>query len=43
MMASNAPVVRDLVTHRFELEGIREAFETAADKTQGTIKVAVIQ
>jgi 2-desacetyl-2-hydroxyethyl bacteriochlorophyllide A dehydrogenase len=43
MMASNAPVVRDLVTHRFELEEIREAFETAADKTQGTIKVAVIQ
>jgi threonine dehydrogenase-like Zn-dependent dehydrogenase len=41
MMASNAPVVRDLVTHRFELEGIREAFETAADKTRGAIKVAV--
>ena len=43
MMASNAPVVRDLVTHRFELEEIREAFETAADKTQGAIKVAVTQ
>jgi 2-desacetyl-2-hydroxyethyl bacteriochlorophyllide A dehydrogenase len=43
MMASNAPVIRDLVTHRFELEGIREAFETAADKTRGAIKVVVTQ
>jgi len=41
MMASNAPLVRDLVTHRFELERIREAFETAADKKRGAIKVAV--
>jgi threonine dehydrogenase-like Zn-dependent dehydrogenase len=43
MMASNAPLVRDLVTHRFELGEIREAFETAADKSRGTIKVAVTQ
>jgi threonine dehydrogenase-like Zn-dependent dehydrogenase len=43
MMASNAPVVRDLVTHRFELERIREAFETAADKKRGAIKVVVTQ
>jgi L-iditol 2-dehydrogenase len=43
MMASNASVVRDLVTHRFELEKIREAFETAADKSRGAIKVAVTQ
>ena len=41
MMASTAPVVRDLVTHRFELEGIQEAFETASDKKRGAIKVAV--
>jgi L-iditol 2-dehydrogenase len=41
MMASNAPVLRDLVTHRFELERIREAFETAADKKRGAIKVAL--
>jgi L-iditol 2-dehydrogenase len=41
MMASNAAAVRDLVTHRFELERIREAFETAADKKRGAIKVAV--
>jgi threonine dehydrogenase-like Zn-dependent dehydrogenase len=43
MMEANAPVVRDLVTHRFELGEIREAFETAADKARGTIKVAVTQ
>jgi threonine dehydrogenase-like Zn-dependent dehydrogenase len=43
MMASNAPVLRDLVTHRFELERIREAFETAADKKRGAIKVVVTQ
>lgn len=43
MLASNAPIARDLVTHRFELERIREAFETASDKKRGAIKVAVIQ
>jgi len=41
MLASNASFVRKLVTHRFELEGIREAFETAADKKRGAIKVAM--
>jgi len=41
MMASTAPVLRNLVTHRFTLEGIREAFETASDKKRGAIKVAV--
>lgn len=43
MLASNAPVARDLVTHRFELDAIREAFETASDKKRGAIKVAVTQ
>jgi (R,R)-butanediol dehydrogenase/meso-butanediol dehydrogenase/diacetyl reductase len=43
MMASNATSARDLVTHRFELERIRDAFETAADKKRGAIKVAVTQ
>ena len=41
LLASNASIARDLVTHRFALEGIREAFETASDKKRGTIKVAV--
>jgi len=43
MMASNATSLRGLVTHRFELERIRDAFETAADKKRGAIKVAVTQ
>jgi L-iditol 2-dehydrogenase len=43
MLASNAPVARDLVTHRFELARIRQAFDTASDKKQGAIKVAVTQ
>ena len=38
MLASNAPVASDLVTHRFELEGIREAFETAAIKSVAKIE-----
>jgi 2-desacetyl-2-hydroxyethyl bacteriochlorophyllide A dehydrogenase len=41
LLASNAPVARDLVTHRFDLERIAEAFETAADKKRGAIKVTV--
>jgi threonine dehydrogenase-like Zn-dependent dehydrogenase len=41
MMASHASVVRDLVTHRFDLDAIREAFETASDKKCGAIKVTV--
>ena len=41
VITARSPVVRDLVTHRFELERIREAFETAADKKRGAIKVAV--
>ncbi len=43
MLASNSHVARDLVTHRFDIERIRAAFETAADKNRGTIKVAVTQ
>jgi 2-desacetyl-2-hydroxyethyl bacteriochlorophyllide A dehydrogenase len=43
MLASDAPLARDLVTHRFELEAILEAFETASDKRRHSIKVAVTQ
>jgi L-iditol 2-dehydrogenase len=43
LLASSAPLSSELVTHRFELEQIREAFETASDKSRGTIKVAVTQ
>lgn len=31
-----------LITHRFPLERIGEAFETAADKTRGSIKVTIV-
>jgi 2-desacetyl-2-hydroxyethyl bacteriochlorophyllide A dehydrogenase len=43
MLASNASMAHDLVTHRFEIEAIHKAFETASDKKRGTIKVAVMQ
>ncbi len=32
-----------LVTHRFPLEAIAEAFETSADKNSGAVKVQVVQ
>jgi threonine dehydrogenase-like Zn-dependent dehydrogenase len=34
---------KKLVTHRFPLTEIAEAFETAADKQSGSIKVHVCQ
>jgi threonine dehydrogenase-like Zn-dependent dehydrogenase len=43
MLASNLPVARDMVTHRFEIGEVRQAFETASDKMRGSIKVAVTQ
>lgn len=42
MLAANAAVVHDLVTHRFALDRIGEAFETASDKKSGAIKVTVV-
>jgi len=40
--ARRASSLRGLVTHRFPLERTAEAFETAADKKTGSIKVSVI-
>ena len=40
--ARQAPALRGLVTHRFPLERTGEAFETAADKKTGSIKVSVL-
>lgn len=40
--ARRAPALRGLVTHRFPLERTGEAFETAADKSTGSIKVSVL-
>jgi threonine dehydrogenase-like Zn-dependent dehydrogenase len=33
--------LRSIVTHRFALEDVNEAFRTAADKQQRSIKVAI--
>ncbi len=41
ILAAHREVVRDLITHRFALGAIANAFETAADKTRGAIKVTV--
>jgi len=43
MLNDHRSAACDLVTHRFELEQIRNAFETAADKKNRSIKVVVAQ
>ena len=41
LLADQFDTFRALVTHRFPLEEINRAFETAADKSTGSIKVAI--
>ena len=41
MMASRKVNLAPMVTHTFPLEEIVVAFETAYDKSQGTIKVQI--
>jgi threonine dehydrogenase-like Zn-dependent dehydrogenase len=41
IMRRNADALGPLVTHRFPLERIAEAYATAADKTSGAIKVQI--
>ena len=41
VLAGNPEVARALVTHRFPLEGVAEAFETAARRSEGAIKVVL--
>jgi threonine dehydrogenase-like Zn-dependent dehydrogenase len=41
LLSVEAARVRSLVTHRFALEAAGDAFATAADKSQGTIKVTI--
>lgn len=41
LLSAEAARVRALVTHRFALEAAAEAFATAADKSQGGIKVTI--
>ena len=42
-LASGRVVLDPMVTHRFPLERIGEAFETAYDKTSGSVKVQIHQ
>ena len=35
------PIVRGIVTHRFALDQVNDAFRTAADKSSRSIKVAI--
>jgi len=39
LMAANPSIADALITHRFPLEGVAEAFATAADRSAGAIKV----
>ncbi len=41
LLADQLSTFRGLVTHRFPLEEVNRAFETAADKSTGSIKVAI--
>jgi threonine dehydrogenase-like Zn-dependent dehydrogenase len=41
LLAGHADQVRTIVTHRFPLDEVNEAFRTAADKTERSIKVAI--
>jgi L-iditol 2-dehydrogenase len=40
-LLARAPSVRELITHRFGLDDLQAALETAADKSRGAIKVTV--
>jgi L-iditol 2-dehydrogenase len=41
LLSTEAARVRSLITHRFELQAAAAAFATAADKSQGVIKVTI--
>ena len=42
LLVQHADLVRELVTHRFPLDEVNEAFATAADKSTGSIKVMIV-
>jgi len=41
MLAAAAPRVAPLITQRFALTDVQRAFETAADKRSGAVKVCI--
>ena len=41
LLADHLDRVRTIVTHRFSLDEVNEAFRTAADKGSGSIKVSI--
>ena len=41
LLAGHVDAVRSIVTHRFALVDVNEAFRTAADKAERSIKVAI--
>ena len=43
MLSSGRVPLQQMVTHRFSLEEIQDGFDTAYDKTTGSIKVQIIQ
>ena len=43
LIASGKVNATQIVTHRFALDEIAQAFEIAADKTSGSIKVHILQ
>ena len=42
LLAAHLANVRSLVTHRFALDQVNDAFAAAADKSTGSIKVALV-
>ncbi len=43
LLASGKAPLKEMVTHEFGLEDIQQGFETAYDKTSGSIKVQILQ
>jgi threonine dehydrogenase-like Zn-dependent dehydrogenase len=41
LLADRVDLVRTIVTHRFGLDDVNEAFRTAADKSSGSVKVSI--
>ena len=41
LMSSGKSPIKEMVTHRYSLDDIQKGFETAYDKTTGSIKVQI--